>query len=363
MTDVGFGNYQAPQGLMPSALTGIDSALDALARQRAQQHGLDQMGIRTLQDQANLERYRKLTPGMVDVQNLQGAQARVQNTPNMLEQFGQGQVGQWQQQQAQGKKALGTVDSDIEAGNAVNLSKSLENTARQLEFAAASGNLGAQEGYDSWRKTISPAMQKHFPAQYTPDVPARLRAISQWLIDNPEHKRATEKIDQEQSWQEQREQALAGINNAASQTRTETTALAHVAGSAANREPPAETRDKAIARLVRQNREKPGDPNVQRELGFYLNKEFADDFAKDPRGMIIASQASSNPKMAEEYENYQAWSRARYFDQHGLDNEIGQLTYDEYKWANSAMRANHGISVEQLLAEGRKRGRIKSRKR
>lgn len=353
--------YQQPQGMGPDGMSGFQSGLELMAKRAAQEEQMRQMAIQTQQEQANLTRFTGQTPGMVQQTQLQGAQAEAQNTPQMLEQFARGKQGEWQTQQATGQHDVATVGGKIDKTNSGNLVSSLENTARSLELASQNGMLSAQEPYDAWRKGISPTMQAHFPANYTPDVPDKIRAISDWLVNSPEHKRQQENTDQTNSWGFIREQSLANTNNAAAQARADTAATAHV--TAAQGRKPEETRDKAIARLNGELRKDPKNEGARRELAYYLNKDFVDDFAKDARQMMLATQASSNPAMAREHESYQSWSRAKYFDQHGIDNEPGQLSFEEYKWAQRAMEINHGITLEQVLSEGRKKGKIKSRKR
>jgi hypothetical protein len=348
-------DFNVPQyeGRQWSPVSAVEAGQAWIQQQDAKKHALEQMYIQNQQSSANLDRYQQQTPHEVAKSGLAGAQAGIMNTPQMLESYRGGQQGLHQTQQAAGQYDQATVGGRADATNSKSLVESFENTARALELAAASGSLGAQESWDQIYKGMPQNVRGHFSPQYTPDTPEKIRKLARAVDESPAHRRSMEINDQKLGIDLQ----LAGFNNQAAQLRAETAADARI--NAPHGSTAAETPPKAIARLNSELRKDPNNEGAKRELGYYLNKEFVDDFAKDPRAMILSTQ----PAKAQELELYQGWSRAKYFDQHGLDNPVGQLSFDEFRWVDAAMKSNHGATLEQVLAEGRKRGRIKSRAR
>lgn len=71
------------------------------------------------------DRYAQLTPHEVNIKALEGDRAKMMNTPEMRDAYGMGQLGMFGEQFAKGTKALGTLDSDITAGNAENNQKTM----------------------------------------------------------------------------------------------------------------------------------------------------------------------------------------------------------------------------------------------
>lgn len=139
-------------------------------------------------------------------------------------------------------------------------------------------------------------------------------------------------------------------------------ARAHVQGAQAGRES-METPQRAMARLRRQLRDDPNNEEVQREYSGYVASEFEQRFSRDPRAQMMAVQANSSPEKAKEYEMFKEWAQSQYMEDQGIKRQGGGLGFDEFKWAtlNFQDPRNAHMSFEEIVAEGRKRGKIKSR--
>lgn len=254
--------------------------------------------------------------------------------------IGRGKVGQAQQEQAKGGAALGTQASSIEAANVEN-------------------QLGAMTGR---------ARMSEFPAE---NVPGRAQLMSDWLKNTPAYRGQRELSQEQQASIKERELAVGAQREAGDivgrhVTGRYTTEAARISAEGArSRAEAMERPPQAIARLQKELRKNPQNEGARKELSYYLNAEFVNDFQKDMRGAMLATYAMSDPKAGQEYELYQAWSRARYFDQHGIDNEFGQLSFEEFKWLQAALQDQRaaGRSAEELMEMGRRIGRIKSRKK
>jgi hypothetical protein len=315
-----FNSYQPPQGLQPSAVSGVEGGLEWIARQQAQQQALQQMGIQTQQRGAELNRFQGMTPGMVQVQNLAGAQAQAQNNPQMINQFALGQQGQAQSLQAKGREDMGTVGGKIEKTNSGNLISTLESTARAFELAAASGTLGAQEGYDQWRKTISPTMQQYFPASYTPDVPERMRKLQRAIEESPEHRRTMELNDQRFQQDVQVQFGREQIQQSGATDRANIAADATRYGADQSRGRVQETPQKAVARLRTHLARNPEDIDSLEEYQSHLEDQWDKFTQRDPALMLMKVRAMSNedPKIQQQAAAEYNRARKQFFSEKGI---------------------------------------------
>lgn len=135
----------------------------------------------------------------------------------------------------------------------------------------------------------------------------------------------------------------------------QTSAEAHVKGASIRNEA-AETPQKAVARLRRELRAKPGDPDAASELSGYLNEEFDKRFQRDSLGQMLQIQAMQNKDKMAQYLTYREQQKARLFLDEGLFGEVDAQGRD---WVLRAIEANPNMGLQNIITEGRKRKKIK----
>lgn len=128
-----------------------------------------------------------------------------------------GRMGEANTKEAAGRKAMGTLQTDITAGNAKNRTATLEDEARRLEYLTAGGdNLAGNMEYQKFYNNIPDDLKGHFPKQYDKSVPETLRKIHNVLTQSPAHRRQVDEIGQKGAWDiKKQETANAGAVNVA----------------------------------------------------------------------------------------------------------------------------------------------------
>lgn len=187
MSNVPF-NTVPIQGRPWGPAAGVEAAIMSAQQEKAQQHALEQMFIANQQKQAELSRYQQLTPSEVDVGNLKGAQSRAQMP--YVQDYALGQRGDDQWRAARGREAQETVGTRIGSTNMAGTVKALEDAARYLEINAASSGMFGQAEYQRFREALPEQARQAFPDMYTPEIPGKIKALSQVLMNSPEHQRA-----------------------------------------------------------------------------------------------------------------------------------------------------------------------------
>lgn len=153
-------------------------------------------------------------------------------------------------------------------------------------------------------------------------------------------------------------QLLLGQQRAESaQAVASTQAQAHIRGAEIMTQT-RETPDKAITRLKRTLATNPNDEDAQAELNSQLESKFNDSFSRDGLGNILQLNAASDPTKQSAYLVYREQRKARLFMDEGA---YGPLEPAERSWILRAIAANPDAGVNNIIAEGRQRGKIKQR--
>lgn len=219
-----------------------------------------------------------------------------------------------------------------------------------------------QSALSRWQQTHPgsevPEQFRAYREEFLPDL-AAIRHAQIYSPDQVGKERLT-------SMQNQSAQSIAQGNN---QTQVQVGAghdAAHLAAVGAQVKAQ-ETPPKAISRLVGELRKDPNNEGSKRELSYYLSTEFETKFAKDGRAQMLAISANGDTPQAQQaaqtLEQYKSWSRAQYYGEHNIDTPGSDMGFQEYQWAKANYDApqNQGMSWDDVVAEGRKRGKIKSR--
>ena len=160
---------------------------DELAKQ-AQRLSLEAMFTDNQQLQANLERYRGLTPNLVAVSNLEGATARNTNPTLMA----RGKEGEAMQAHAAGEKLRQMLESDVAAGKAKNAADAAKHRHAQFtqelqvmhEFLPFMDTPMAQGAWTQTRSRLAPEFQQSMPEKYDPQMAPIIKKI---LVETPAH--------------------------------------------------------------------------------------------------------------------------------------------------------------------------------
>lgn len=248
-----------------------------------------------------------------------------------------GKMGEAQQQQAKGLHDIGTLQ----------------------------GKIGQTLGEQRVKTAESEARMGNFPP---PGTEGRAALMANWLRDNPEHRRKMEEIQRTGELHGDTAFNLAALNNEGALARADLTGQYSLA-AARERQDQMERPPQAIARLVRELRRDPNNQDARRELSYYLNGEFENDFQKDLRGSMLSIRSQGNTPQAQaagqELEMYKTWKRADYFDRHGLDNDVGKLSFEEFQWINRVLQdpRSKGMDIKQIIEMGKRLGKIKQKAR
>jgi hypothetical protein len=186
---------QPQQGGLPGATQGFDHQQD---RQRYEQ----MVGLQKMITAYELAKtHEEMTQGYGQRQAERGAKTSgfdlqtminqgAQRTPGYVPAMVGGQMGEANTKEAQGRLAMGTLETAIPAGNAANRAKTLEDEARHLEILASDPLQVAME-YENFRKK-APAWAG-LPEKYSDEVPKRLRKIQEMITQSPAHRRDIDK--------------------------------------------------------------------------------------------------------------------------------------------------------------------------
>ena len=276
-------------------VAGIDSADRDFLAQQAQMMGLEEMMRSGQKQQAELDRYKAMTPHELDIKGFEGAKARTLNQPGFLNQYLAGQGGQQQSAAAKGKLDQGTVDTAIGAGNAKNMVAQLEDVSQFLNSIAESDPETADQLYQQALGDIDPSMRKVMPAKYNPQ---QMRAFLDSIANNPAQRRAislentkggyrlAEKELGELAHNQRTEVEIAGRQNT---TNTQAGASRYTADAARERtrESPAQALARLRSRLVSQ----PDDEASLEEYEMYVGDMWDKKVQSDMGVFILRNRA------------------------------------------------------------------------
>lgn len=176
----------------------------------AQRYALESMMIGNQQSQANLDRYRGMTPGEISKSQYEGSLADARRTnPAYIPSVMAGDMGMHQQNQAKGMVDMGTAQSTVDTTNASN---SLKAFADKLQMFRATRSGVTFMDDATYRRIVreAPAGLKNFlPAQYDEKA---IDDIINVLADTPAQRGAeqTKRLDRESA------ERIGKGNNAAS---------------------------------------------------------------------------------------------------------------------------------------------------
>lgn len=102
------------------ALGALYQGYNAGAAEQEQRNQMIASSLENIKNTMANYKQQQMMPNELAVSDLQGGQARQQSTPEMLAAFMRGKQGEYGQQEAAGKLKMGTVESDILAGNSKN---------------------------------------------------------------------------------------------------------------------------------------------------------------------------------------------------------------------------------------------------
>jgi hypothetical protein len=190
----------------PHYASGIEASRRDIAARAARDYALEQMVMENQQKQANLQRYQAMTPLELDKTGWEAAQARAQMP--YADDYAMGQRGTWQQNRAKGALAMGTLDSDIAAGNSKNNVSTAEGIGRYFDIHEPMMKVGGLEGQAAYAKFVQglpPQARELFPRSYDPSVHERMAIVRKAIQNSPEHRRKLE--------QDKQAQDAADVNN------------------------------------------------------------------------------------------------------------------------------------------------------
>ncbi len=173
--------------------TGVDMGIADQIMRMAQAQQMQHEGVRIDQSRANLERYQGQTPGELAKSNLERILAEMKaQDPNYARETMQGEIGAAQQQQAKGKVAMGTWQSDMDTKNSGNKLEQLGHTIQFMDHhsdiiaaAKASGIPGAdQQAYTRMRNALPPEQQAQWPENYGQGVEQGMSKLRERLINS-----------------------------------------------------------------------------------------------------------------------------------------------------------------------------------
>lgn len=189
---------------------------------------------------------------------------------------------------------------------------------------------------------------------YSPQRMSELAAIRYAQVNTPEHAQTMDKAGLQSDTALQVE----NLQQTGANYRADVGARATV-GAARVRAQESETPPKAIARLRRELRANPGDEAARGELVGYLEENFMQRFQQDSLGQIMAAQASSGPQAMQAFQVYREQEKFKLFANEGI---YGTLDRGERDWVLRNIGTNPNMGIENIIAEGRKRGKIGGKK-
>lgn len=179
----------------PSLATGYDIGIQDLLLQQAQKQQMERAVIDAQQAQANLERYRGMTPGEISKSQWQGAQADAQRTtPGYLESLLRGDIADSDVRQSKARVDVGTEGARITSTNAksrLDETKSIlghiDTYANIIAGAAAQSPILAQQAWSQMRNTLPQGLKEAFPETYSDQAATGLQRLREKLAYSAEH--------------------------------------------------------------------------------------------------------------------------------------------------------------------------------
>jgi len=139
---------------------GLGGALAGIYNAQAQEQG----DIKTQQDQATLQtsqlandRYGQMTPLELAIKGRQAKEAQAMSSPEMIEAYRKGELGELQSKEAKGKEAIDTMASNIATKLSENKTKTELNELQRLGTIITQGLPEiAQGNMEGWLSTLAP---------------------------------------------------------------------------------------------------------------------------------------------------------------------------------------------------------------
>jgi hypothetical protein len=187
------------------AAAGFESAINTLRQQEAQQYALQEMMLQNQKRGMENTRYAAENPSKFAEFDLNEMLSRAkQNTPGFGQQMAMGEMGNAQQQQARGRLAMGTVESEIPATNASNQFKQAKDVLSRIEMLTPMIRQGGMQGnmvYQQLRHSLPPELQGGLPPMAGPEADQALSRIRQHLVQSVPHAQSMEEIDRKGEWE------------------------------------------------------------------------------------------------------------------------------------------------------------------
>lgn len=179
----------------PSMGTGYDIGLADLIKEQAQRQAMERAAVDMQQAQANLDRYRGMTPGEISKSQWQGAQADAQRThPGYLDSLLKGDMADSTSRQSKARVDVGTEDARITSSNAKSrmdetrsLLGHIDTYTNIIAGAAAQSPVLAQHAWTQMRNSLPAGLKDAFPETYSDDAYKGLSTLRWKLAMSAEH--------------------------------------------------------------------------------------------------------------------------------------------------------------------------------